>query len=97
MQSIYFAFKEQGILDKYSLLKNEILPSLYPDFNKLDRTIKPNILFLVNALLEDYHAGIVPENEASVKEHILSSRVLKVANVIGEEVRVLDLVTAAGI
>lgn len=97
LQSIYLAFKEQGILEKNSYLKCENLSSLYPDINKLDKTTKSSVLFLVNALLADYHVGIVPEDDASVKAHILTSRVLKVANIIGEEVRVVDLASFAEI
>ena len=97
LQSIYLAFKEQGILEKNSYLKCENLSSLYPDINKLDKTTKSSVLFLVNALLADYHVGIVPEDDASVKAHILTSRVLKVTNIIGEEVRVVDLASFAEI
>lgn len=97
LQNIYLLFKEQGVFKKYASLGAGTLPQLYPDYTKLDNVTRQSVFMLVNALLEDVNAGLNPENEASVKQQMLTSRVLKVPNIIGEEVRVADLVTVAGI
>ncbi len=97
LQNIYFALKEQELLNKYTLLSVNVLSQLYPDYTKLDKVTRQSVFLLTNALLKDTALGINPEDEASVKAHILTSRVLKVANIIGEEARVIDLATIAGI
>lgn len=97
LQGIYLALKEQELLNKYTLLSAGILSQLYPDYAKLDKVTRQSVFLLTNALLKDTALGINPEDEASVKAHILTSRVLKVANIIGEEARVIDLATIAGI
>lgn len=97
LQNIYLYFKGHGCLEKYTLLGAGKLSALYPDYNKLDKVTAPSVFLLTNALLKDVHDGINPEDEASVKQQILTSHVLKVPNIIGEEVRVADLGALAGI
>lgn len=97
LQSIYLYFKEQGLFEKYKKLSTNTFPQLYPDIKKLDKSTAENVFILTCALLQDYANGINPEDECSVNANILTSRLLKVPNVIGEEVRVMDLANIAGI
>ena len=97
LQNVYLYFKEQGLLEKCTFLGSGMLQQLYPDYGKLDKATAQNVFMLFNALLQDYAYGINPEDENSVNASILTSRLLKVPNVIGEEVRVLDLANIAGI
>lgn len=91
LQNIYLQFKEQKALDRYFLLGYQSLALLYPDLKKLDKITRQSVFMLTNALLIDCQAGINPEDETSVKRSLFFSKVLKVPNIIGEEVRVIDL------
>lgn len=97
LQNVYLSFKEQGVFEKHKELSSRLFPQLYPDIKKLDKIMAENVFILTNALLQDYANGINPEDGTSVEENILTSRLLKVPNVIGEEVRVIDLATIAGL
>ena len=96
-QNIYLAFKEQGLFAQYAVFGAGQLAQLFPDYGKLDKVTAQSTFMLTNALLQDLRNGLNPEDDESVKQQILTSRFLKVANIIGEEVRVADLVNAAGI
>ena len=93
LQNVYLYFKEQGFLEKYTFLGSGMLQKLYPDYGKLDKAMAQNVFVLFNALQQDLANGINPEDENSVEANILTARLLKVPNVIGEEVRVIDLAT----
>lgn len=97
LQNVYLYFKEKNLLEKCTFLGSGMLQKLYPDYGKFDKATAQNVFMLFNALLQDLSNGINPEDEASVNENILTSRLLKVPNVIGEEVRVMDLVAVAEI
>ena len=97
LQNVYLYFKEKNLLEKCTFLGSGMLQKLYPDYGKFDKATAQNVFMLFNSLLQDLANGINPEDEASVNENILTSRLLKVPNVIGEEVRVMDLVAVAEI
>lgn len=97
LQNVYLYFKEQNLLEKCTFLGSGMLQKLYPDYGKLDKAMAQNVFVLFNALLQDLANGINPEDENSVEANILTARLLKVPNVIGEEVRVIDLATIAEI
>ena len=97
LQNVYLYFKEQGILETHKELSTHRFFQLYPDIKKLDKFTAENVFILANALLQDLANGINPEDEDSVNASILTSRLLKVPNVIGEEVRVMDLASIAGL
>lgn len=92
VQNIFFSVKTERIWGKYGILNARVLAEIYPDFQKLDKNIGLNVLHLTNALFEDCRQGIDPEEESSVRAGLFYSRVLKVPNIIGEEVRVADIV-----
>lgn len=92
VQNIYFSVKSENIWEKYNFLDIEALIEIYPDFKKLDKNIGLSVLHLTNALFEDCRNGVNPEEESSIKAKLFYSRVLKTPNIIGEEVRVLDIV-----
>ncbi len=91
-QNIFFSAKNESLWGKYNMLNAAILTEIYPDFQKLDKNIGLSVLSLTNALFEDCRQGINPENEASIRAKLFYLRVLKVPNIIGEEVRVADIV-----
>lgn len=97
LQSVYLHFKEQGFFETYKKINTNTFPQLYPDIKKLDKFMAENVFILTSALLQDYANGINPEDKNSVEANILTSRLLKVPNIIGEEVRVIDLANIAGI
>lgn len=97
LQNVYLYFKEQSLLEKCTFIGSGMLQKLYPDYGKFDKATAQNVFMLFNSLLQDLANGINPEDKASVNENILTSRLLKVPNVIGEEVRVMDLVAVAEI
>lgn len=92
VQNIFFSVKCESIWEKYHILNADVLTEFYPDFKKLDKNIGLSVLHLTNALFTDCRYGINPEDEASVRNNLFYSRVLKIPNIIGEEVRVMDIV-----
>lgn len=97
LQSVYLHFKEQHFFETHKKLSTNTFPQLYPDIKKLDKSTAENVFILTSALLQDFANGINPEDKNSVEANILTSRLLKVPNIIGEEVRVLDLANIAGL
>lgn len=96
-QNIFFSVKNESLWEKYNILNADALTEIYPDFLKLDfNIIGPSVLNLTNALFEDCRRGINPEDEASVRARLFYSRVLKIPNIICEEVRVMDIVCYGG-
>lgn len=91
-QNIFFSAKNESLWGKYNMLNAAILTEIYPDFQKLDKNIGLSVLSLTNALFEDCRQGINPENEASIRAKLFYLRVLRIPNVISEEVRVADIV-----
>ena len=96
-QNIFFSVKNDSLWEMYNMLYADALTEIYPDFPKLDfNIIGPSVLNLTNALFEDCRRGINPEDEASVRARLFYSRVLKIPNIICEEVRVMDIVRFGG-
>ena len=95
-QNIFFSVKNESLWEKCKMLNADALTEVYPDFKKLDKNIGLSVLSLTNALFEDCRQGINPEDEASVRARLFYSRVMKIPNIICEEVRVMDIVRYGG-
>ncbi len=60
-------------------------------YAKLDKVIIYQLVFMVNAFILDCQQGINPEDEESIEAKLFYSHFLKIPNIIGEEVRVADI------
>lgn len=61
-------------------------------YNKLDKIIIYQLVLMLNAFIQDYRQGINPEDEKSIEAKMFYSHFLKIPNIIGEEVRVADII-----
>ena len=92
VQNVYLAVKDARLWEKEKVISEQQIRQYYPDYGKLDWSTMMNVYAMSNALLEDCRHGIVPEEEENVLQHLYNSRIIKFPNVLGEEVRVSDIV-----
>ncbi len=91
MQDLYtqksklLSFKKVDFISLRTILGDEA-------YDKLDKVIIYQLVFMVNAFIQDYRQGINPEDEQSIEAKMFYSHFLKIPNIIGEEVRVADII-----